>query len=162
MVAERSLAATHGRAKPPPERSNGRMVGGRRIAPVATRSAVAGRSAVYRTRGTRIFVDQLDPRRPSLAYHRLAQGDDTLVEDFSGIDDPTPARENVLGLATCRTEIISDLIRTPAAKPGNAALGRDDAIHRVVKADESVLRTQIAEKSQSRCSNNPACSDRSG
>jgi len=48
---------------------------------------VAGRSAVCRTGGTRIFVDQLNPRRPSLAYHRLAQGDDTLVEDFSGIDD---------------------------------------------------------------------------
>jgi hypothetical protein len=89
---------------------------------------VAGRSAVCRTGGTRIFVDQLNPRRPSLAYHRLAQGDDTLVEDFSGIDDPMPARENVLGLATCRTDIISGLIRTPAAKPGNAAPGPANAI----------------------------------
>ena len=89
---------------------------------------MAGRSAVCRTGGTRIFVDQLNPRRPSLAYHRLAQGDDTLVEDFSGIDDPMPARENVLGLATCRTDIISGLIRTPAAKPGNAAPGPANAI----------------------------------
>lgn len=123
---------------------------------------MAGRSAVYRTRGTRIFVDQFNPRRQSLAYHRLAQGDDTLVEDFPGIDDPMPARENVLGLATCRTDVISDLIRTPAAKPGNAAQGARTPSYRAVKADGSVLRTQIAEKSQSRCSNNPGCSDRSG
>ena len=51
-----------------------------------------------------MFVDQLNPRRPSLAYHRLAQGDDTLVEDFFEIDDPMPAR-SVFGLATCPTDI---------------------------------------------------------
>jgi hypothetical protein len=103
MVAERSLAATHGRAKQPTERSNGRM--SRRTSRRTGRDGERSGGQERRLSNAREsnFVDQLSPRRPSLAYHRLAHGDDTLVEDFSEIDDPMHARANVLRLATCRT-----------------------------------------------------------